>query len=36
VVQEKEEVCGGEGEGEIGGYDFYCQRGDGVIEGFVL
>jgi hypothetical protein len=35
-VQEKKEVCGGKGEGEIGGYGFYCQRGDGLIEGFVL
>jgi hypothetical protein len=36
VVQEKEEVCGGKGEGEIGGYGFCCRRGDGLIEGFVL
>jgi hypothetical protein len=35
-VQEKEEVCGGKGEGEIGGYGFCCRRGDGLIEAFVL
>jgi hypothetical protein len=36
VVQEKEEVCGGKGEVEIGGYGFCCQRGDVFIKGFVL
>ena len=35
--KKKKKVCGGiGGEGEIGGYGFYCQRGDGLIEGFVL
>ena len=36
MVQEKEEVCGGKGEVEIGGYGFCCQRGDVFIKGFVL